>query len=181
MRTALLLLSVLLTAGCATSADSKMKPSGKFLFSIRITETAFGGVEKEDRGFYFYLQESVNRITGYQMTRGRRTNVISYDASEIRRQIRQIAFEPFNFDAEITKIFNDARHGGGKGDLLIVSDGAEYEIRFVDGPVDYTLKTWNAVSYIDEYALRSPKIAKLKALIDCFALQFGRAKFQLGD
>jgi len=178
MRATLLLLSVLMTTGCTTGISSK--PSEKLLFSIRMTKTAFGGAVKNDTGFYFYLEDSGNKIAGYQMTQGKRTNAISFDAAEFRRQIEQIAFEPFDFDAEITRIFSDARRGSSKGDILLVSDGAEYEIRFVYGPVDYTLKTWNAVSYIDWYAPRSPKIAKLKALLDCFELQFGRAKFELG-
>ena len=46
------------------------------------------------------------------------------------------------------------------------------------GGIDYTARMWNPMSDLDSYAPYSPKIAKLKALIDLFALNYGRSEFE---
>jgi hypothetical protein len=180
MRAILLLLSVLLTAGCTTNVESEIKSSGKLLFSIRITQGAFIGVSKEANGLFFYLQDS-GEIIGDRMQRGKPTDIIYYGSAEILQQIEEIGFEPFDFDAELKKVddavLEEARHGKKMQMFMRTLDGAEYEIRYVFGDVDYTLRTWNPIQDMESHASRSPKIAKLKALIDLFGLQYGRAKF----
>ncbi len=107
------------------------------------------------------------------MKNGKLTDFIRAGSAEVLRHIDQIAFVPFDYRAETKRV--DAIHGGV---VLLVADGATYEIRFVSGAVDYTLKVGNLMPYIDFYAPDSPKIAKLKALIDYFALVWGRAQFE---
>ena len=42
--------------------------------------------------------------------------------------------------------------------------------------IDFTLVAWNPITSIDFAAQHSPSMAKLKALIDVFALHYGRSK-----
>lgn len=181
MRATLLLLSVLLTAGCATSDEAKMYATGKLLFSIRVTQYS-NKVEDKSTGFFFFA-DSAGGIFAYQLRAGKYVDGVG-EFPDLKRDIEKIGFEPFDFEAE-AKTIDAARMEEARRDHTLIAmapfDGAEYEIRYVFGGVDYTLKTWNPIQKLEMYGSRSPKMAKLKALIECFALSYGREKFKRGD
>lgn len=192
MRKIVILLSVLLTTGCTTSVDSVMKSRGKIVFSIRLTKGAFSGVEKGDTGIFFYREDekfptgSLGLVTGAKLKHGRLVDFFggsTVESNEMLQQIEKIGFEPFDFEAELKRVdailAEEAKRTGVQHMTSFALDGAEYEIKFTYGTVDFTLKQWNPTVTIDSYAPYSSKIAKLKAVIDCFALSYGRSKFEL--
>jgi hypothetical protein len=175
------LMVLLALAGCVT--EPAHRPSETALFSIRLTQGAFTGAEKKDTGFYFFPQEDWG-ILGEQRRGGIVADVFSggpQKSAELRREIKAIGFEPFDFDAEVRRLDEElaakAKQEGGEQTVVLWLDGAEYEIRFEFENVHYVLREWNLGSKTDHYAPYSPKIAKLKALMDLFARYYGRAKF----
>ena len=115
---------------------------------------------------------------GYRLKNGRELESFgggTFYSERLERQLEQIAFEPFNFDAEIARVDRELL-GGAPG--VITLDGGEYEIRYVFNHIDYTLKGSNPGAKIEFYATHSKKIAKLKAVVDLFAAYYGRSKFE---
>lgn len=183
MRIVTFLMAVLIFSGCAK--DRPAQERGTLLFAMRLTQGAFTGVSKADTGFFFYVPK-YGGITGYELKDGKVVSVLgggSLGSNELRTQLEQLAFEPFDFEAEMHRVDEmlaaQARRGDRPPARPMTLDGAEYEIRFVFGAVNFALKRWNPGPEIDYYAAYSPKIAKLKKLIDLFALHYGRTKFQL--
>ncbi len=61
----------------------------------------------------------------------------------------------------------------------LVFDGAEYEILYNKGETRFKWKAWNPGVTIDFFAPYSPKIAKLKNVVDILALYYGKTSFCL--
>ena len=169
-----------------------MKSRGKLLFSYRLTEGAFSGVERKDTGVFFYLKNStepnleLGAVVGFRMKRGKVVEKFgkgSFDSDKIRQQMERIAFEPFDYKAEVKRVKailqEEAKRSGYQIIPPFALDGGDYEIRYVYGSVDYTLNWENPMTDMEFYARYSPKIAKLKALIDCFAQSCGREELNL--
>jgi hypothetical protein len=164
----------------ADQATSAVQPSGGLLFSIRTLEAMTGPI-KRDLGYFFYIvdvtkmgdQTSSFLIPGYQMRDGKvvdRFGGGTADSEEFLTEIEAVHFEAFDFDAELKRVENS------HGPQAIVVDGAKYEIRFVHRGIDFKLVAVNPVPSIEGAAKYSPAIAKLKALLDVFALHYGRLK-----
>jgi len=175
------LMVLLALAGCVT--EQAHRSSETALFSIRLTRGAFTGAAKKDTGFYFF-QQADGGIFGEQRKDGIVTDVFgggSQESAELRREIKAVGFELFDFDAEVRRVDDElaakAKQEGREDTIFLTLDGAEYEIRFEFEGVHYVLLERNPGSMTDHYAAYSPRIAKLKALMDLFARYYGRAKF----
>jgi hypothetical protein len=85
----------------------------------------------------------------------------------------------FFYIVDVTKMGDQTsskRVENSHGPQAIVVDGAKYEIRFVHRGIDFKLVAVNPVPSIEGAAKYSPALAKLKALLDVFALHYGRLK-----
>jgi hypothetical protein len=191
MRFIYIILFVIL-AGCAAPIGSEpFKPAGHLLFSVRLVNGAFTGVEERLTGIFFYIGEPEPyvegpMITGYVVRKGAVTETISagsYESISLRKHIEEIDFVPFDIESEIKTIDlgrrEEANRTGTMVSQIATLDGAEYELHFVFGEVDYSLRRWNPGAEIDFYATYSPKIRKLKELLDTFACYYGRRKFDI--
>ena len=170
------LISIAFT-GCATW---QIPPDGELLFSYRVTEGAFTGVPKHDIGTYFYWDKSSGAITGYRARAGKRTVIVrggSVDSQLLLRKISEIGFEPFDYDQEARNIETLNREKLRTVTRVITVDGASFEIKFVFNGNVFSMTRPNPRHDIDFYALYSPKMAKLKALIDAFAQETGNGIF----
>ncbi len=186
----LVVLPVLLATGCRSPIGLEQEARGKLLFSIRETRDANDIVPKGINGVYFYIEDQelgdfrLRTITGYRVENGDVVDIIgggSELSDELRRKVEQVAFVPFDFEAEVRRVdalnaARAARDGHGETVTTPFFGGWECEIRFVYGSVDYTLKRRNPLGEINNYAPDSPNIAKLKALVDCFATYYGEVK-----
>jgi len=181
MRAILISLCLVLASGCATKLE---KPKGDLLFSIRVTESAFGGIIEKKHGYFFY--DDGQLITGYYLNRDIviKTYVGDLQSSKLlRREIKKLSFVPFDFSIELHKaietLVDHTKRGGSDIIQLGAFDGGEYEIRFIFENTDYTLRRWNPRPDIDFYSVYNPKISKLKTLLDLFASFCGKTKFDL--
>lgn len=183
MRLLVLVVSVAVLVGCAAPAHAP-GPRGKVVFSIRLTKGAFTGVPKGNTGVFFYEDDRL--ITCYRMRDGDVIEVAgggSDSTSALRGGLERIHFEAFDFEAELKtaaqRLEEKAKHDGTSILHLATLDGAEYEITYDFGRVSFRIQKWNPIPEIDYYAPHSEKLAKLKAVIDLFALNYGRSKLVL--
>ena len=181
---AVLPLLLLVLAGCASWQPF---PYGDLLFSYHVTQGAFTGVEKKMTGIYFY-QEKSGEIAAYRYEKGRLLDDINgrpLNRENLLREIQSIGFESFDYEEEIRAvdriIAEEVRQGGPTLMRPLTMDGQEYEIKFALGSVNFAMKRWNPQPEIEFYALRSPRIAKLKKLVDLFAQYYGQSLFSRGS
>jgi hypothetical protein len=170
-------LIVIAFTGCSTWQPA---PDGELLFSYRVTEGAFYGVPKHDIGTYFYWDKSSGTVTGYHARAGKRMEVVrggSVGSQMLLHKIAEIGFEPFDYDAEVRNVEKLNREKLLTVSRVITVDGASFEIKFVFNGTNFSMTRSNPQYEIDFYALYSPKIAKLKALIDAFAQEAGNGIF----
>jgi hypothetical protein len=168
---------VIVLTGCSTWQS---RPDGVLLFSYRMTEGAFHGAPKHDIGTYFYWDKSSGTITGYRTRGGKRTDLVaagSVGTQMLLRRISDIGFEPFDYDAEARNIESSNREKFSQAARILTTDGAAFEIKFVFNEVNFSMTRGNPRYEIDFYALHSPKMAKLKAVIDAFAQETGNSIF----
>ncbi len=178
MRVIIISICLVLLSGCATGPRIPSGSKGNLLFSIRIIETDSGGILEKDEGIFFYENDR-GVVTGYNITRGRITAVVNISADDLRDELDKIAFETFNFETELARAI--ARRDAEYADEVMgpfALHGAEYEIRFTPYDQTFTLRRWNPAIEIEGFSSYSPKIAKLKALIDAFARLYGRSEFR---
>ncbi|MEO6569775.1 MAG: hypothetical protein ABIO94_13510 [Opitutaceae bacterium] len=181
--TAVFLLLMVVLLGCTSWQPF---PYGDLLFSYSVTQGAFTGVEKKMTGIYFH-QEKSGEIAGYRYEKGRLLDDFNgrpLNRAKLLREIQSIGFESFDYDEEIravdAMIAEEVRQGGATMMRPLTMDGQEYELKFALGSVNFAMKRWNPQPEIEFYALRSPKIAKLKQLIDLFAQHYGKSLFSRG-
>jgi hypothetical protein len=97
-----------------------------------------------------------------------------FDSKEVLKAIADVGLEPFDFQKEVEK---EAEHRGKQYEPFMVLDGAEYEIVVMTDKGKFSLREWDPGYKIDTYAAYSPKIAKLKKVLDILAEYYGRLKF----
>lgn len=158
---------------------------GHAMLAIRMTEGAFYGKPKKDEGHYFCI-DSHGCITGYRVQDGEIADLFgggSYDSEIFLKRLRAIDFQAFDYPTEIQNVYTREKEKAEKeGEQYIqrfVLDGAEYEITYDFEGVHFLLRAWNPGCDIDFCAERSPRIAKLKALLDLFYEYYGRSKIGL--
>jgi len=177
-------IACLLLAGCTTPhRSSSEEPVGTLFAEIRLTASAFFGVEKSRTGFVFYIEENNGiagpRLTGYRYSRGERTQVFGggSDSARTVQALRSVGLRPFDFAAEVkscaARLEADAKLRGEEFIPPFVLDGAEYEIVVSTPDGLFRLKEWNPGFSIDYYSSRSPDIAKLKKTLDILSLYYG--------
>jgi hypothetical protein len=180
MRSILLLLSWLIVLTLAGCASWQPAPSGDLLFSYRVKEGAFHGAPKHDIGTYFFWDKSSGAITGYRARAGKRTEIVaggSVESQMLLRKISEIGFESFDYDEEARNLESSNRDKFFNAPRVLTLDGASFEIKFVFNGASFSMTRSNPRHEIDFYAPYSPKMAKLKALIDAFAQETGKAIF----
>jgi hypothetical protein len=184
------LLLVATLAGCTSRLDrGPFKPDGHLLFSMRVVGGAFSGPEKNLTGSFFYIGDPEPNVSGpiitaYVLRKGVVVDTIyagSYESVLLREEIERIGFEPFDIETEIKRVDAERKAEAERTGTMILGvttlDGAEYELRFVFSGTDFSLRRWNPGPEIDFYADFSPKIRKLKEVLDAFARYYGRRKF----
>jgi hypothetical protein len=178
----------LLLAGCANLSFHRVqyKPKGNLLVSIRKTEGSFTGSVKRDTGYFFYVETepagSDPTLTGYHIVDGDiKEEFGGSDSKEVLKAIAAVGLEPFDYQKEVQTVTarfeKEAQQRGEQYIAPMALDGAEYEIIIVIDKGKLSLREWNPGSTIDAYAAYSPKIAKLKKVLDILAQYYGRFKF----
>jgi len=170
----------------ARSAE-KLPDQEPFL-SIQITEGAFTGPETKKSGVFFYSRDPGKGIMGpileiYFLSQGEVTKHLSggSTSAETIRAIKKIGLT--NFDYRKEKVSLDKRlraEAEAKGEQYfppIVLDGAEYKISYELDGHKFSLKEWNPGSEIYYYAEHSPKIRKLRDVINELCIYYGRLAF----
>lgn len=167
-------------AACYAASES-----GELLFSFQTIEGSSGGDSVKGVNFSFYINKG-GLITGYYSKDGSVRDVFgggTDSSNALRKQLKSLAFESMDFEVElraaVTSYREATKQNGGRILVPAVLDGAEVEIRYNFEGVDFVLKRWSPQVEIDFYAPYNPKIEKLRALIDIFALYYGRSKFRL--
>lgn len=167
-------------AACYAASES-----GELLFSFHTIESSSGGDSVKGVNFSFYVNKA-GLITGHYIKNGSVRDVFgggTDSSNALRKQLKSLAFESMDFEAELRTAVDSYREvtkqNGGNILVPTVLDGAEVEIRYNFEGVDFVLKRWSPQVEIDFYAPYSQKIKKLQALIDIFALHFGRSMFRL--
>ncbi|HZP59480.1 MAG TPA: hypothetical protein VFB27_04075 [Opitutaceae bacterium] len=173
----------LLLAGCAGIAP---QPRGQFFASIKMMKGAFSGPTEKDTGFLFYTDDTSDAgrpfLTGYRIKNGGMEDVFGdSDSAKVMDAIAAVDLEPFDFKKEVEEVtdrLNKEAEKHGKNLLLpFAFDGAEYEIVIMTKKGRFALRDWNPGVAIEACAPYSPKIAKLKAVLDLLAQYYGHAHF----
>ncbi len=103
-----------------------------------------------------------------------------YGPSKILDQIYAVNFESFDFETELKAAREIHAQALARGEAVrapVIADGTEYEISYDVGETHFKMKAWNPGSDIDYFAPYSPKIAKLKKVLDILALYYGTYAF----
>ncbi len=183
MRAFLVCLLGFALSSCATSS-SNVEPTGSLVFSVRTTKGAFFGEVKEKTGVFFHKGDH-DLISAQRFSRGKRVEVYgnSSDSRKLLMELDKIGFEAFDFDEEVGRITQILAEKNKKDGTTLLApftlDGVELEIRFSHGSVKFSLTRWNPNVQIEFYAAYSPKIAKLRDVIDLFARYYGKSAFLL--
>jgi len=182
MRTILLSLFGLIIATVLGCTSWSPTPRGDLLFSYRVTEGAFHGPPKHDIGTYFFWDKSAGIVTGYRHRAGHRADVIASSAAEsemLLRKISEVGFEPFDYEKEAKTLEDTWRETFLHVPRVLTPDGTGFEIKFVANGTQFSMTRTNPRHEIDFYARYSPKMAKLKAIIDLFVERSGNATFEM--
>lgn len=178
-------LAIGLLAGCAhlpAGRNESARDRGELFAAIKVTDTAFSGPPKGDTGYFFYVDPD-GGLTGYWLKNGEVRDVFggSSDSAATIRSVDAIGLEPFDFAKEVqtvdAQLDREAAARGEKRMIAFVVDGAEYDIAVRTAKGTFHLRKWNPGFDIERLAPHSPKIAKLKAVLDRLAEYFGRTKF----
>ncbi len=181
--------------GCTGVAEGRRAPQarGVPLASIRLTKGAFSGESKGRTGFFFFVEQPTGAgepvLTGYEYRNGGLLDAFGggSDSTAVLRAIEAVGLEPFDFLAEVERIEKAANGLRERPEQLtddqvflmppFALDGAQYEIVIETKTGRMVLQEWEPGAAIDFYAPHSPRIAKLKAVLDLLARFYGRAKF----
>jgi hypothetical protein len=184
--TVALFLAFLFQASRVAALDPN--PKGDPFFSIRQTKDG-SGAKLKPTGYFFYTIEVGDEARGpilvvRNLSRGKSRGEIfgGSQSAEIVEQIYAVKFEPFDMDDELKAAREAHAKAVARGDAgpePIVLDGAEYEISYNRGETHFKWKAWNPGETIDFFAPYSPKIAKLKNVVDILALYYGKTSFGL--
>jgi hypothetical protein len=176
-RIGLLLALIFFSSGCASWQPA---PSGALLFSYRVVEGAFSGVPRHEIGTAFFLETPERTITGYRY-RGKKPLEIlqggSVESDLLLQALREIGFTSFNYEDEVQTVEKFLRENPTNSTRVMTVDGASFEIKFAMDGKTFSMVRSNPRHDIDFYARHSPKIAKLKAVIDLFAEFTGKEIF----
>jgi hypothetical protein len=185
----------LLLAGCAGSSFRTWiqdKPQGNLLVSMRKIERDSTGSIEHDAGYFFYVETEPARLgpalTAYHIVdRDRREYPLvggRLDSKDVVKAIAALGLEPFDFQKEVqtvtTRLEKEAEQRGGGFFRVTDPSGTEYEIVIMTYKGKFYLRERDALSTIDAYAVYSPKIAKLKTVIDILAKYYGPLEFEYG-
>ena len=102
MRRFLLVCLILLIPGCSSIPAA---PHGEILFYVRITEVSFCAPIRRDTGLFFYREGTPGNpiVSVYEMRDGRAVHFSrssSEEAFSLLRDLADLDFVPFDFDAE---------------------------------------------------------------------------------
>jgi hypothetical protein len=172
----------LLLAGCTGFSFHRVfqdKPNGTLFVSIKKTEDAFSGPVKHDTGYFFYVETGPAgfgpTLTAYHIVDGeiREVEGGGLDSQELMKAIAAVGLGPFDLKKEVQPVVSRLeKEAEQRGELMVPTfalDGAEYEIVIMTDKGRFRLREWNPGVTIDAYAAYSPKIAKLKTVLDLLA------------
>ncbi|MEY2878982.1 MAG: hypothetical protein RLZZ15_1362 [Verrucomicrobiota bacterium] len=177
----LCLLATVVLSACA-SHPKREEAKSSLLFSVLMVDNALSGKPNEAFGCHFEM-DGDGLIVAKRTRPGGKIHLTKYSSDEslaLHEAIRAIGFQSFNYGEEVDRADTlrwekGRRDGGALG--LHTFDGAEYEIRFQLGAEKHTMRMWNPRQDLSLYAPHSAKIAKLKAVLNLFALHCKRAGF----
>jgi hypothetical protein len=179
---ALSFLFVLVLAGCASSPSTDRmverygarldsQDRGDLLFSIKGTRPGkglWGNFYFVDRsGKDVYPLRPV--VMGYVVEDGRLKQVFGpWDYEKMASEFKAVGFESFDLAAEIETIEKKDQTS------FMAFHGADLEITFEFSGQRFVSRRSRILAWVDQFAPRSTKIAKLKSVIDIFATYHGR-------
>jgi hypothetical protein len=153
-----------------------------------MTQDAFDGPTDKVFGHFLYIDDSEHHavhptVTFYEVRNGKITDVVgggSGESEQFLNRLRSIGLESFDFNAEIAETnIRESKKAAMDDERFLapfVADGAEYEITYSFDGISLSFLAWNPGYSIDFYARYSPKIAKLKAVLDLVSEFYGRGR-----
>jgi hypothetical protein len=179
------------------SCAQESEPDGKLIFSVELITLA--NIVRPDgtpvtfkkTGIFYYVTDAASSIygttiTGYRFANGEIRDFAgegSIASEDFLHHLQDLPIKNFDVAAAIiettTALQRQAQQEGGFYSGPDVRDGGEYNISYDFNGVSIHYTAWNPLHTIDALAPHNTDIANFKALIDLFALQYGRRQFGL--
>lgn len=192
-----LLVMPLLLGIFATVHAQGVQPRGALIFSVERLELSRpphrNGVPVtfDKTGIFYHVEERPVDEYGplvriYRFDDGELVETVfegSISSELLLNQLRALSIQSFDIAARVEEVKpraqREAKRQGKPDPLPYVLDGTKYRLTYDFNGVRIEYEAWNPGAMIDALAEYDADLANLKALLDTFALQYGRRRFGL--